>query len=92
MYEGRGWDGQSATAPKYNSAAIGITFIGTFAQKIPPSKQIAAGKALIAEGVRLGKISKDYKLLAHSQVSKTDSPGIAFFEEIKKWDHWTQEA
>ena len=89
-YEGRGWDGIGAFAFGYNNVSICISFIGTFISALPPPKQIAAGKALIAEGVKLGKISQNYKLLAHRQIASTESPGLAFFENIKTWDHWAE--
>ena len=90
VYEGRGWDGVGAFVYGYNNVSIGISFIGTFISELPPPKQTAAGKALIAEGVRLGKISKDYKLFAHRQLSPTESPGLAFYENIKTWPHWAE--
>ncbi|PSN48383.1 hypothetical protein C0J52_21009 [Blattella germanica] len=74
-YEGRGWDGIGAFAYGYNNRSIGISFIGTFIKVLPPPQQIQAAKQLIVEGVRLGKISPNYKLLAHRQVSATESPG-----------------
>ncbi|PSN44924.1 hypothetical protein C0J52_15019 [Blattella germanica] len=90
VYEGRGWDGLGAFAYGYNNRSIGISFIGTFIKVLPPPQQIQAAKQLIVEGVRLGKISPNYKLLAHRQVSATESPGEAFYENIKTWDHWAE--
>jgi N-acetylmuramoyl-L-alanine amidase len=91
VYEGRGWDTEGAFAYGYNRKAIGIAFIGTFIKELPVPKQILAGKQLIEEGVTKQKISADYKLLAHRQVSATESPGQAFFELLKTWPHWAKE-
>ncbi|XP_069701744.1 peptidoglycan-recognition protein 1-like isoform X1 [Periplaneta americana] len=90
VYEGRGWDARGAFAHKYNGVAIGIAYIGNFVTVLPPPVQMEAGHWIISQGVQLGKIADDYKLLAHLQVSKTESPGQAFFEVIKTWQHWAE--
>ncbi|XP_021932119.1 uncharacterized protein LOC110835818 isoform X2 [Zootermopsis nevadensis] len=90
VYEGRGWDTEGAFAYGYNSRAIGIAFIGTFTVDVPEPKQILAGKQLMELGVTMGKISPHYKLLAHRQVSPTESPGLAFYEFLKTWPHWAE--
>ncbi|KAH9631157.1 hypothetical protein HF086_006735 [Spodoptera exigua] len=46
-------------------------------------------KKLIATGVELGYISPDYKLIGHRQVSATECPGQALFNEITTWKHFT---
>ena len=89
MYEGRGWDGVCGFAFGFYNYTIGISFIGTFVHNIPPQKQIAAGKELIAEGVRLGKISKDYKLLSYVRAS-IEVLGLPFIENLKTWGHWAE--
>lgn len=87
-YEGRGWTKEGAFAYGYNAKAIGIAFIGTFNTIMPPRQQILAAKRLIALGVEKGYISKDYKLLAHRQLSPTQSPGDMLFADMKSWPHW----
>jgi N-acetylmuramoyl-L-alanine amidase len=89
-YEGRGWDTEGAFALGYNKVAIGIAFIGTFTSDLPVPKQIQAAKQLIDLGVKNGAISPDYKLLAHRQLSPTESPGLAFFEQLQTWPHWAK--
>lgn len=56
---------------------------------MPPPRQIYAFKKLVEQGVRLGYITKDYKIIAARQLYATESPGKIFFEEIKKWKHWS---
>jgi len=51
VYEGRGWDIVGAHAKNYNAESIGITFIGTFTNRIPNSVAINAAKQLISCGV-----------------------------------------
>ncbi|KAG8226181.1 hypothetical protein J437_LFUL012356 [Ladona fulva] len=89
-YEGRGWDVVGAhTAAGFNGISIGISFVGTFSDVLPPPVQMRACKLLIDEGVRLGKISPNYKLIADRQVSQSENPGQKFYEELQTWDHWT---
>lgn len=75
----------------YNTGSIGIAYIGTFNRVLPSEKQLAAGFKLMSEGVKLNKLVPDYKIYAHRQLIASESPGAAFFELIKKWDHWTKE-
>lgn len=89
VYTGRGWDYAGAHTFGWNDRSIGINLIGTFIDTLPPRQQILAAQQLIELGVELGKIVKDYKLLAHRQLSATESPGATLFEEMKKWPHWT---
>ncbi|KAF2898069.1 hypothetical protein ILUMI_08112 [Ignelater luminosus] len=88
-YEGRGWTSQGANVYGYNANSIGIAFIGTFNQIMPPERQITAAKQLIEIGVIKGYIAKDYKLLAARQLQATQSPGLLLYEDVKKWPHWS---
>ncbi|CRL00273.1 CLUMA_CG013546, isoform A [Clunio marinus] len=92
VYEGRGWDKQGAHTKGYNVGSIGVAYIGTFTKKLPNEKQIHAGFLLFKEGVRLKKLLPDYKIYAHRQLIPSESPGAAFYEIIKKWDHWASDA
>lgn len=64
--------------------------IGSFVKLKPTEKQLNATKLLIDEGVRLKKISNDYRLVAHCNVSDTTSPGLNVFEELKTWPHFSE--
>lgn len=44
------------------------------------------------EGVKEKKVVPDYKIYAHRQLIASESPGATFFELIKKWDHWSNDA
>ena len=88
-YVGRGWDLEGAHTFNYNKKSIGISFIGTFIDFIPLKKQLHTVQKLIEMGVTMGKISKDYILLGHRQVSPTESPGNALYSIIKTWPHWS---
>lgn len=53
-----------------------------------PALQIRAMQDLIAEGVALGRISSNYKLIGHRQAINTECPGDKLYEEIKTWPHY----
>lgn len=88
-YEGRGWYAIGAQVYGYNNKCIGIAFIGTFEQTLPPKKQILAAKRLIQMGVNNSVIAPNYKLLAARQLQTTQSPGELLYEDIKTWGHWS---
>lgn len=87
-YEGRGWTSEGAHTYGYNAKSIGIAFIGTFNNILPPPSQIEAAKKIIEMGVEKGYIAKNYQLFAHRQLSSTQSPGHLLYEELKTWPHW----
>ncbi|XP_029039724.2 peptidoglycan-recognition protein LA-like isoform X1 [Osmia bicornis bicornis] len=89
VYVGRSWDYMGSHAFGFNNISIGISFIGTFNSVIPPKNQLYAAQRVIELGVEHGKISPDYKLLGHRQVSRTLSPGDALFSIIQTWPHWS---
>ncbi|XP_023948745.1 peptidoglycan-recognition protein LC-like isoform X1 [Bicyclus anynana] len=88
VYFGRGWDYEGAHTKGYNKYSIGIAFIGTFNNDSPPKQQIEACEKIIKQGVKLGKLRKDYKLFAHRQLMSTLSPGDKVFDIIKEWPHF----
>jgi hypothetical protein len=90
VYEGRGWDKIGAHAKGYNKVSIGLNFIGTFIDVMPTAQQMRAAKLLFEEGVRLGKVQPNYRLIAHRQVSSTESPGLKLFKELQTWPQWYQ--
>ncbi|XP_043248225.1 peptidoglycan-recognition protein LA-like isoform X1 [Colletes gigas] len=92
VYVGRSWDYIGAHSFGYNNISIGISFIGTFNNVIPPKNQLYAAQRIIELGVEKGKIAPDYKLLGHRQVSPTLSPGDALYSVIKTWPHWSPQS
>lgn len=89
-YEGRGWSTVGAHAPRYNNKSIGICVIGDWMEKIPPKNQLDTVKNLIDYGVQEGKIIKNYTLIGHRQVRKTECPGTKFYNEISTWPHYSE--
>ncbi|XP_072934738.1 peptidoglycan recognition protein 3-like [Epargyreus clarus] len=88
-YEGRGWTTIGAQALHFNTVSIGICLIGDWRLTLPPAEQLKTTQKLIALGVSLGYIRKDYKLIGHRQVRDTECPGDALFNEIKTWSHFS---
>jgi len=58
---------------------------------LPPERQLQAAKNLLEEGVRLKKLSPNYKMYGHRQLIGSESPGKALFELLKTWPHWSNE-
>ncbi|PSN48378.1 hypothetical protein C0J52_21011 [Blattella germanica] len=91
VYEGRGWDVVGSYAgEKYNKVSIGIAVIGNFMDVLPSKRQLRAIEVCIEEGVKLGKLSEDYKVLMHCQLRDSESPGTKFIELIKTWPRWSK--
>lgn len=84
VYVGRGWDVRNF----HRDDSIGISFIGNYIYDKLNPMMIAATQNLILHGVRLGKLSKDYKLICHNQTSATQSPGKNVYSVVKQWPHF----
>lgn len=90
VYEGRGWKLRGTHIESNNSKSIGICLIGTFSNTSPSVAQSEAAQNLIDWGVANNKISRNYKLLGHSQMADTVCPGNALYDHIKTWPHWSE--
>jgi hypothetical protein len=58
---------------------------------LPPKPQLDAARRLLDCGVKTGRLSEDFKLLAQRQVVATVSPGMALYQEIQKWPEWVEQ-
>ncbi|KAF8570440.1 hypothetical protein P879_02388 [Paragonimus westermani] len=85
IYEGRGWGVVGAHAKGVNSRSVGIAFIGDFTKSQPSSAAISSARNLIEEGVKRGKISKNYRIRGHRDVNSTTCPGARLYAIIKQW-------
>ncbi|XP_013382779.1 uncharacterized protein LOC106153404 [Lingula anatina] len=88
VYEGTGWDQIGRHTRGWNYDSIGVAFTGNFETSLPPSSSILAARRLLQYGAYLGKLTQDYVIYAHCQVSGFVSPGAAMYAEIRTWDHW----
>lgn len=88
VYEGRGWDTRGAFLKGWNVKAVGIALIGDFNHKAPSDAQLQVAQLLIAQGVKLGKLSGDHLLAGACQVGATRSPGQLTVNKIRSWPDW----
>lgn len=92
VYEGRGWDAIGAHLRGFNSDSISFAYIGTFKKQKPSEKQMDVTKLLLAEGVRLGKLSKDYMIYGAFTLdpTSTDVKSDELYNSFKGWPHWSE--
>ena len=62
--------------------------MGNFMEKLPNVAALDALKGMIELGIRLGKITPDYKLYGHRDVGTTLCPGDKLYELIQTWEHF----
>ncbi|GJQ80275.1 PGRPS1 [Trypoxylus dichotomus] len=90
VYEGAGWHRVGAHTKHYNTKAIGLAFVGNFTSKLPNKKQLHATGRFLKCAIERGEIDRRYKLLGARTVSATQSPGLALFREIQRWEHFSR--
>lgn len=90
IYIGRNWEYEGNHTNKFNNCSIGIGLIGNFSsQDEPTEKQMNSLKSLLNEGVNIGKLRADYKLLAGNTLIGGDSPGKNIIKIIKTWPQYS---
>ncbi|CAH0703007.1 unnamed protein product [Spodoptera exigua] len=92
IYEGAGWHRVGAHTLGYNRRSVAISFIGDFRTKLPSAQALKALNSLLECGVMNKYLAKDYNLVAHSQLSMTDSPGEMLRKQVESWPHWLDNA
>lgn len=92
IYNGRGWNAVGRHTKNFNSNSICIALIGIFNYEAPHPIQLDAIQRLIDEGIRLNKITNDYRLYGQRQlIPSTNSPGQKLYDIITTWMHWSSE-
>lgn len=93
IYYGRGWNVKGEHTRGFNSNSLCVAMVGTFDEIEPTLNQLDAAQQLIAESIRLQKLSKNYRLYGQRQlIGNTTSPGQKLYEILKiTWTHWTAE-
>lgn len=91
VYIGRGWDQVGAHMSGYNTRSLSLAFIGTFQHQNPSPKQLSVTKLLLEEGIRIGKIDKNYKLFGASTLEPTITEYNAemLYKSFTNFTHWT---
>ena len=87
IYEGRGWDAANSVKDK----SISVSFIGNFLYDHLTENMVDALQELLIEGVELGKLKEDYKIVCHNQTIATLSPGQNVYDVVKTWKHFNPE-
>ncbi|GJQ76921.1 putative animal peptidoglycan recognition proteins homologous to Bacteriophage T3 lysozyme [Trypoxylus dichotomus] len=87
-YEGGGWFDDGTTLPVCSENLIGIAFIGSFKNVVPPENQVRAAKRIIDYGVKQAYLTPDYKVIFRSDASHGANNGTKLDETIRKWPHW----
>lgn len=90
VYEGRSWDLMGAAIRNFNNGSLSVAFIGTFENDPPTDQALEAAQSLLEMGVRMAKLTENYKLFGHRQLTSTLSPGAVLYKIIKHWPHWTR--
>lgn len=90
VYVGRDWDRLGQHTRKHNAKSIGIAFIGKFDEVSPQRCQLVAAQALIAKGVQFNMLAVNYSLYGQRQLMNTNSPGLALFQIIETWPHFSR--
>ena len=88
VYEARGWDRIGAHTYGWNKIAVAFAFMGNYSYKLPDDTAIQAVNRMIDLGVKLGKLTSDYKLYGHRDVRFCESPGQRFYDLIRTWGHY----
>ncbi|XP_073840289.1 peptidoglycan-recognition protein LC-like isoform X3 [Musca autumnalis] len=91
VYEGRGWDNRGSVIKGYNDDSISLAYIGSFKKQKPSGKQLNVTRLLLKEGVRLEKLSEDYRIVAANKLDPTSTAtsADALYESFKDWPHWS---
>ncbi|XP_075230294.1 peptidoglycan-recognition protein LF-like [Lycorma delicatula] len=95
IYVGRSWEYTGTHTIGYNGCSIGIAMIGNFtsdSRYTPTEEQFTALKYLIVAGVKLGRLSENYKLYASRILNGSKSPGEKVINVIKKWPHYSTDS
>ncbi|XP_013109986.2 peptidoglycan-recognition protein LC isoform X3 [Stomoxys calcitrans] len=92
VYEGRGWDNRGSTIKGYNDDSISLAYIGSFKTTKPSDKQLKVTKLLLEEGVRLDKLSPDYRIVGANKLDPASTAASAdgLYESFQNWPHWSE--
>jgi N-acetylmuramoyl-L-alanine amidase len=82
IYEGPGWTRVNEATKGYNSNSIAICWAGNYENRTPTAASLAAGRALLAQGVREGYLTPDFQLLGHRDRARTACPGRHLYARL----------
>lgn len=85
VYEGRGWQIESESAPGVTNRALTIAFFGVFETFLPDERAMNSLLALLKCGVKHRHIPDTYRIIGHRQLRDTSCPGDNLFRFIQTW-------
>ncbi|ALC43623.1 PGRP-LC, partial [Drosophila busckii] len=90
VYVGRGWDHVGAHMQGYNTRSLSFAYIGAFRHQRPSDKQLSVTRLLLEDGVNLGKLAPNYKLVGASTLEPTITEYNAelLYQSFGNWTHW----
>ncbi|XP_052249607.1 peptidoglycan recognition protein 1-like [Dreissena polymorpha] len=88
LYIGRGWDRVGAHTAGWNNVSISFAFTGNFNETLPTDEALNALEAALIVGVKLGKLTPDFKLHGHRDARPTKSPGQKLYDLIRRHKHY----
>lgn len=86
IYVGNGWDNRNF----HKKTSIGIDFLGNYVFDELTDGMIDAFHKLVEQGLQLGKLSKEYKLVGENQTDSSAllSPGPNVVRLMQSWPHF----
>lgn len=88
IYEGRGWDRVGAHAGKTaNRSMYGVCFVIDGDLELPSPEAITSFRLLVAEGLRTGRVTRDYRITGHRDHMARDCPGDLVYEMLPLLRH-----
>uniref|UniRef100_A0A3Q2DY98 Peptidoglycan recognition protein family domain-containing protein n=1 Tax=Cyprinodon variegatus TaxID=28743 RepID=A0A3Q2DY98_CYPVA len=73
----------------YNSKGYGVSFIGNFQSRLPSTHSMDLVRNQLASCAVSGKrLVSSYIIKGHRDMVSTACPGDAFYQEIRRWDHY----
>ncbi|XP_071452045.1 uncharacterized protein [Hetaerina americana] len=93
IFEGIGWEYDTKWGYDKWKYSLSVCFLGTFGSQLPTSQALAALDCLCQEGIKLGHIASDYKILfIPDNYQSKIWVGAKFKELIKSWSRWISRA
>ncbi|EHB14404.1 N-acetylmuramoyl-L-alanine amidase, partial [Heterocephalus glaber] len=91
VYEGRGWHWVGAHTRRHNSRGFGVAIVGDYTKTLPSKAALHIVRDMLPScAVRAGHLRRDYQVLGHRQLVKTDCPGEALFHQLRTWPRFSE--
>ncbi|CAG9558838.1 unnamed protein product [Danaus chrysippus] len=93
VYELRGWGVEGAHTRGYNRCSVGIGFLGDYRGEmenhaVVTPEQENRTQLILAEGVRLGHLRKDFVVVGARDITDSASPGSNLYNAIRQWPNY----